>query len=318
MNVKYGFIIVILLLALNPTRAKSQDKQNDLGGIALTAWIPGSVEGLPSYARVNLENKLTQLVLKNGLSSSGNNSRFIISANMVVLTKNVTATVPPRHAYTFDLTFYIGDGFEGKSFSSYSTMVKGVGENTTKAYMNAIRNIQATDPGYQSFIKRGRQGIINYYNSNCERIIREAQTMAKMNQYDEAIWMLTSVPNECKACWNKSYGAIPSIYQQKINNEGRRKLAKAIHVWNANQSWDGAQDAGAILAEINPDADMFDQVFVLAERISKKIVEVDDREWDFHVQKRINLESERIQAYRDVGVAFGSGQPKNITYKSLW
>lgn len=89
-------------------------------------------------------------------------------------------------------------------------------------------------------------------------------------------------------------------------------------MWNANQSWDGANSAGAILATIDPKAACAGEAKALSEKIAKRILEVDKREWDFKYDKEIGLERDRIQAYRDIGVAWGSHQPQNITYKTLW
>jgi len=234
------------------------------------------------------------------------------------MTKDITPSAPPLQAYTLDVTFYIGDGFEGKSFSSYTTTVKGVGENETKAYMAALRNIKTNDPGYQSFIEKGKTKIIDYYNAQCDNIIKEAKISAAMNQFDKAIWKLTSVPDICSDCWNKCMVVLPSIFQQKIDFECKSKLNEASNIWIAGQSWDAAEQAGAILATIDPKAACFNEAKTLSDRIAKRILEIDKREWNFKYDYEIGVTRDMIKAYRDVGVAWGKGQPQNVTYKSLW
>ncbi len=296
----------------------STAKANDGSKLMLAAWVPNQIDNMPEAARKNLENKLTQIVTANGMSGDARNTRFIVSANVVVATKDITPTAPPMHAYTLDVTLYMGDGFEGKSYASYSTTVKGVGENETKAYNAALKNIKTTDPNYKDFIDKGKAKIIDYYNSQCDIIIKEAKVLAAMNKFDEAIWKLTSVPNVCTDCFNKSMIAVAPIFQQKIDFVCKTNVSKATSIWNANPTAEGAAEAGELLSKIDPNAACFKESKALSDKIGKRMLEIDKREWNFKYDSEIGLERDMIKAYRDVGVAYGNGQPQNVTYKSLW
>ncbi|MBI5540093.1 MAG: hypothetical protein HY951_08545 [Bacteroidia bacterium] len=311
-------LLLIFVMSISFSQAQTAGKMSDKGRLALAVWVPDQIENMPVIAKKNLENKLMQIVTANGMGGDAMNSRFIITANVMVTTKDITATAPPMQAYTLDVTLYIGDGFEGKSFSSYTTTCKGVGENETKAYNAALKAIKTSDPNYQSFIEKGKTKIIEYYNAQCDIIIKEAKTLAGQNKFDEAIWKLTAVPDVCTECWNKCMAVVPAIFQQKIDFECKTKLLEANNLWNAGQSWDAAQSAGAILATIDPKSACFNESKALSDKIAKRIKEVDKREWDFKYDKEIGLERDMIKAYRDVGVAYGNGQPQNVTYKSFW
>lgn len=311
-------LMLACLLSLGATQAQNQATSEEKSSIYLGAWVPETIEDMPVAAKKQLENKLKQIITANGISAGSGYPRFIISANVSVLTKDITPTAPPMQAYTLDITYYIGDGYDGKAFSSYAATIKGVGENDTKAYLAALKNIKTSDPAYQSFIDKGKAKIIEYYNTQCDVIIKEAQELAKMNYYDEAIWKLTSVPSACTECWDKAMRAVAPIYQQKIDFECKTKVLEATNIWNANQSWDGAQQAGSILATINPKAACFGEAKALSNSIAKRIQEVDKREWEVTYEKEVGLEKDMIKAYRDVGVAYGNNQPQNVTYKSLW
>ena len=65
------------------------DTKKDENRIMLTAWVPQQIENMPVAARASLENKLTQIVVKNGLGGGAFNTRFIISANITVATKDI-------------------------------------------------------------------------------------------------------------------------------------------------------------------------------------------------------------------------------------
>ncbi|MEI6765831.1 MAG: hypothetical protein WCM76_09335 [Bacteroidota bacterium] len=313
--------IFMLVIALYTGFAQAQGtdgKMSDKGRLALAVWVPEQIEGMPIESRKNLENKLSQIVTANGMGGAAVNTRFIITANVTVQTKDITATAPPMQAYTLDVTMYIGDGFEGKSFSSYTTTCKGVGENEVKAYNAALKNIKTNDPNYQAFLEKGKTKIIEYYNAQCDFIIKGAKTAAGMNNFDEAIWNLTNVPDACSDCWNKCMNAVAPIFQQKIDFECKTKLNEAQNTWNASQSWDAAQAAGAILSTIDPKSSCYGDAKALSDKIGKRILEVDKREWNFKWEQEIGLERDMIKAYRDIGVAYGNGQAKTIIYKTLW
>jgi len=313
------FLIVLALIVYSYSiqAQNSEGKMDDKGRLALTAWVPEQIEGMPEASRQNLENKLKQIITANGMSASPFSSRFIITANVTVVTKDMTATAPPMQAYTLDVTFYVGDGFEGKSFASYTSTIKGVGANETKAYTAALKNIKTNDPGYQAFIEKGKAKIIEYYNSQCDFIIKEAKTLATQNKFEEAIWKLTSVPDVCADCYNKCMDAVAHIYKQQIDRDCKLKLTEANNLWAANQTVDAANQVGAIVSTIEPEAACFGEVKALSNKIAARVKELDAREWNYTLKEQAQ-ESERIKAYRDIGVAYGNGQPQNVTYKSLW
>jgi hypothetical protein len=313
-KIRYLSVLALLLCQFS-LQAQTMD---DKGRIRLGVWVPESVEGLTPIIASNLENKLIQIAADNGLIVIGSNSRFIITGNISTMSKDITPTAPPMHSYTLNLVLYIGDGIDGTAFSSYSTTLKGVGETPEKAYLAAIKNLKTKNPAYQTFIDQGKSKIIAYYNAQCDYIIKGAQVLASTNQFDEALWNLAMIPDVCPECWKKAQDAALPIFKTKINFECRVKMNEATNIWNAGQSWDAANRAGAILSTIDPNSDCYKDIPILAEKIQKRIKEVDQREWNFIWEREINLTRDWIKAWRDVGVAWGLGQPRTIIYKSLW
>jgi hypothetical protein len=313
-------ILSLMLIAyLGADAQNNKGKSDDLARIALNTYIPDQVEGLTPGARNSLENKLSQIATTNGMGGSVFNPRFIITSNVVVLTKDITPTAPPMQAYTLEITLYIGDGIEGTLFASYSVTLKGVGENETKAYMAALKNLKTNDPQYQTFIDKGKTKIIEYYNSRCDFIIKEAQSLASQSQYDAAIYKLTTVPEVCADCFNKCMDAVAPIFQQKIDKDCLVRLAAANNIWSANQDVNSANSAGEVLAFIDPQAACYKDAQALTEKMAKRVLEIDKREWNFKLkvqQDEVDLSKAAISAARDVGVAYGNGQPQSVVYNT--
>jgi hypothetical protein len=217
-----------------------------------------------------------------------------------------------------DITFYIGDGIEGNVFSSYNTSVTGTGPSETKAFSDALRNVKTDHPEYQSFVVQGKAKIINYFNTQCDLIIKEAKTLAGMQKYDEALWKLSIVPSACTDCWNKCLDAAEPIFRQKIDRECSSLIMEATNIWNSGRNFEAAQLAASAMSKINPASRCSDEAIALSEQIGKRIKEIDQRTWDFKYDKEITLRQDIIKAQRDIGVAYGEHQPQNITYKTFW
>lgn len=302
-------IFAILLMAAGCTVALAQNeegKMDDLGRIALAPVILEESSIPPAAGNVVL-NKLTQMVTQNGLASDTYDPRFIITANMVELSHDVTATAPPMQALVLSPTLYIGDASTGTLFATLNLgQVKGAGTNETKAYMQAVRMIKTNSPEVQRFIEKGKTRIIEWYNTQIDFIISEANALAGQDKYDEAIGLLFTVPTVCKDAYDKAMRAAEQIFQQKIDIEGAQLLNMATHVWNANQHWAGANEAATYLSQIHPLSSAMPGAMALSETIAKRVRELDKREWDFEMKKfdaSVSIEKEKIRAMGEIGKA---------------
>lgn len=305
-----------LLIFLNIQSQNKLGSSDDAARIALAAYVPEQIDGLTPAAQSNLLNKLNQIASKNGMGASVLNNRFIITANVVVQTKDITPTAPPMHAYTLDITLYIGDGIDGTLFSNTTVSLKGVGETETKAYFNALKNLKVDDAKYQNFIDIGKKRIVEYYNSKCDFILKTAQTAASQNNFDDAIYQLTQVPDVCKECYEKCMNAVAPLVQKQLDRDCALKLNQVTTLWNANMDVYTANKASEILSTIDPQANCFKDVKSLSAKIEARVKELDNREWKMALkvqQDEIDIKKATIKAARDIGVAYGNNQPKTIT-----
>lgn len=290
---------------------------DDLGRIALVPVIVDNAT-IPPYASALVKNKLIQAVTQSGLGGSSFDQRFIITANIVEVSKEITPTAPPMVALGLSATLYIGDVATGNLFSSYPlSMVNGVGTNETKAYMSAIKAINMQTPEVKNFIEKGKTRIIEYYNSQIDFIIADAMALTNQEKFDDAISILFTVPEVCKEAYIKAMDAVADVYQRKIDKEGAVLLNTARQVWNADQSYSGADEAASYLSKVHPLSSSFTGACELSDNIAKRIKEIDTREWNFHMkqyddgQKVLNKQIDNahaekmsmISAAKEVGIA---------------
>jgi hypothetical protein len=314
-------ISILFLFAIVVVEAQNQSNASTTSLIELSTYIPEQTEGLTDIAQNNLENKLSQIVTANGMGVSSSSSRFIITANIVVLSKNITPTAPPMHAYTLGVNLYIGDGMEGILFATNSVTLKGVGENETKAYMAAIKTLKVNDPQYQVFIAKAKTKIVDHYNRKCDFIIKEAKTLASQSQYDAALFKLSTIPEACKVCYDKSAPIARTIFKQSIDNDCKVKLAQAKNSWNASQNEYGATAAGEYLIEIDPKASCYGEAKAFTNKIAAKILADDKREWNFKMkvyQDEVTAERAALKAEREIALAYAKSESVNYTIVGWW
>lgn len=273
-------------------------------------------QNIPESVNTYIENKLNQVVSQYGLGSADYYDRFILTASIVPVTKDVVAGPPAQIAENVDVTFYIVDNVDRKIFSSTTVSTKAVDVSEEKLLNKAIRSIKVNTPQIQNFVNKGKTQIINYYNSQADRIISNAKLLAKQRNYEAAFFELSMIPEACGAAYDRAIAAAAVIYQEYVDYIGEINLAKAKAAWAAQQNMFGAAEAGEYLSKILPDAKCYGRAEDLYKEIKAKVLD----DWHFEMsvyRDGVSLEKARIEAWKEVGVAYGRNQ-KADTYNITW
>jgi hypothetical protein len=313
---KKRVILFATIIAMMMVVVELQAQKNDPSAIVLSVIVPEGIDGFPDVAKNVLSNKIKQVATANGVSAAEGFGRFFITAIPSLMTKDIVPGPPQQIAQNMEVTFYVADYFDQKIFASTSISCKGVGTNENKAYVDAIKNLNVNSPKLKDFVELGKQKIIDYYVAQCENIIKKAKSLAGQKGYEEAIYLLTSIPEAVPGCYDKALAETQIIYQQYIDHLCNVNLAHAKSAWAAEQNSEGAYNAGQYLNYIYPDAKCYGEAQLLYKEIKGKVLD----DWKFVMkmyQDQVDLESQRIKAWRDVGVAFGENQ-KPTTYNLLW
>tara|TARA_Y100000991_G_scaffold12145_1_gene8388 strand:+ start:485 stop:1615 length:1131 start_codon:yes stop_codon:yes gene_type:complete len=374
LNLKTILILVVLLSFSFATSQNDYGKSDDDARIVLNTFIPDNIlENTPS-ARKLFITKLSQIASRNGLggSESNTNNRFIISGDLNILTKDVLPTAPPKYAVTIETSLAVGDGIDGKSFASEYIEFKGVGVSEDKAFIAAIRKINPRHKMVKELLENGKQKIIEYYNTQCDFISKEATTLSDSRNFDEAVYVLSQVPKVTKACYDSSMDLAVEITKKKFEFECQTKISEA-RALISNGDYSGAsallgfytqdmdcysdvaallkeintglcskflgeaqghwanrdsRSAAQALANINASSPCYEESLTISKEISGYLDEKEQREWDLNYEKykdelaiknrNLDNEAARINAVRDIGVAYGQNQPKNVTYRSIY
>jgi len=253
-------ISTIICINLGVSAQNNLGKTDDVGRISICPVV-GYIPDMPASAERTLLNKMGQITSKNGMASAGN--RFIMYPHVSIVTQDITATAPPMHAYNLDVTLYIADNITQSIFSSATISLKGVGKNPTKAYMSALKALNYKRPEVKTFIQEGKDKIVEYYNSKCDFILKDAESLAGRKEFDAAIYTTTSIPDICKDCYMKAQDVAVSIFKQKMENECMQNIADA-RTAKAKNNYDLA---ASYLSGILPDVSCYSDAQALLKEI---------------------------------------------------
>ena len=293
-------VFVILNIIAGVT---AQAKLDDFGRIILNTYLPDNI-AIPSEAKSLLTNKLSQIASNNGMGGSQVNPRFIITANVNVGTKDIIAGPPQLIAQNLDVTLYVGDAVTNTIFSNTTITMKGVGTNENKAFIEAFKTMNPKNKDVVAFLEEGKTKIISYYSTNCDFIIKEAQTLVKQQKYDEAIYQLSLVPDVCQDCYFKCLDTLGSIYQKKIDADCKIKLNEAKSIWAEAQNPIGAEKTGDILSTINPMASCQSTVSAFIKSIDAKLKADEKARWEFKMKQyadKIASHEEQVRIAEEKG-----------------
>jgi hypothetical protein len=303
-------ISFILIQVLFFASSFAQNQSTDTQRLAITTIVHNDANELSAEVVSNLESRLSSVLVKNGFEGGRSNSRFVLLVKPLILNKDIVASAPPMVSLNLEFLLIIGNGIDGEKFNTISLKAKGAGINETKAYLNAINSIKPDSPDIQKFLADGKNSIVAYYNNKCDFTLKEAESLVNTQQYEQAIALLLNVPDVSKNCYEKSLNLLPAVYKKYIDNKCQLDLANAKNVWNTNQNYEGAEKIAKILEKSDPSGKCYQEILKFTSEVSKKIAEVDKREWNFVS----TYEKDKLKAYRDIGVAYGNNQPKTMNY----
>jgi hypothetical protein len=260
---KFIVIITVLFFTSSTYAQNALNKTDDAGRIVLNTYIPEDGNIKPAAFKI-FETRLNAITSANGLGGSGMFQRFVISGKVNELSKNIVVGPPDQIVLELEVSFVIADAIDGTVFSTESLTFQSIGDNETKAYIDALKKIKPSDKKIQAFIELGKNKIIEYYNSKCDFILKQATTLANQKEYDNALYNLAEVPEVCKSCYDKSMDLSVKIYNDKMENECQKNISLANSLIATDQ-WD---EAAKNLSFYTPDMKCYAEIKVLLAKIA--------------------------------------------------
>lgn len=284
-------------------------------GVPMTVHIDSETSSLPEATATMLATRAKAAITNSGMGATEDMTQFYMTAKAIILDKHIVPGAPTKYFNTSEISFFIVDAFAGKEFNSMALEAKGVGNSEQQAYSNSIRDFKSTNGKLAAFLKDSNRKILAYYDSQYRNIIANANALALNHQYEEALFRLACIPEAC-AGYQESVNAALAIYRDYLDYKSYRALAKARTIWNAGQNSEAAAKAGEYLAEVDPNSKYYSEAVALNAEINARIKS--DIDYSRSLDERAHKERmAAIDAWRQVGVAYGNGQKSNY-FKSTF
>lgn len=271
---------------------------------------------VPDAASNVLYQALNRIATDNGLTTEASTTPFVLTAHCDVLDKSNLPGPPIQTVYNLAVTLYMADTYTQKKFATAYITLNGVGTGEVKSYINAFRRISSSNSEVTNLINRGKKNMMNYYDTQYSNIIKEAKRLESLQNYEEALAMVLSIPVCSKGGDEASKYGI-QLYTKYLDRMNLFLLNKARALWAAGQNQQTAYDVCAMLAQIDPDAACYADAAKLMKEVKTQVRSDIDFEMREKYHDQIQLEKDRISAARAVGVAFGNGQ-KPTTTNLMW
>ena len=320
-NILIIVLVGLLLTFPKTTTAQSSVEDNISIGILLIE------NKLPHEAIALLETKLRQAFSLNGIADLKYAERFVLTAKVNTISKDIIPTTPTRISCKLDVCMMIGDIIENKIYESFNVQVSGIGTNETKAYIKAFERIKVNSNDIQNILSNAKIEIVNFYTNNCKNIIENSKMLANLQQYDEAISQLIAIPNICNECYRQGLNEAVIIYKQKIEYESNNSLEHAKNEWAKNPNKQGAINAIKYIEQININSSAYSKIQLLRDKITQKLKEDEKKEWEFKIkqyEEECALRKKKqednhilwlsiVDACKSIGTAWFSNRSQSVT-----
>ncbi|MDD3528166.1 MAG: hypothetical protein PHX39_14570 [Bacteroidales bacterium] len=186
-------------------------KSDDHARIAIAPVIPEAWMKMPQGAQEMLLGKMRQMIGLNGLSALDDAPLFVMNPELMIISSDVTPTTPAMYTYNMELVLNVADRYSGNVYATATQALKGAGNTETAAYNSAFKQIDPRSGKYKVMLEKGKEAIIEYYNTQCDLVISRANSLAAQKKYANALALLNSVPPVCRECFDNANEAAAII-----------------------------------------------------------------------------------------------------------
>ena len=288
------FLLNVLLLLIFGINAQ-ETIQSRIG----FSYTPGNYppEITENLAR-SLENKVNQIISRSCAGASiASSAAFAIRPEVVISSQDVVST-GMRGVYVSrgELTLYAVGLLDNNTYASVRIPVEGSASNNAQAALNQmILRVNISDVRIARFIQTAQQKIEEFFAKNTPILIQKADALAKKSQYDEAVAVLSLIPESVDS-YTTVAARISEYYTAQIDLEATAQL----HEVDVLLAQDKKTEALDILAEINPLSTLFLQaqakinsVYQEAVEARKAVKEQQEMERNERLLQKAQVEKER-------------------------
>ena len=259
-----------------------------------------------------LESKITTIASKEGSGGSGMSEYGLVCIPRISIVRDeqIDAGLSKTNVITLECTFSITHMLDGTVLASIEKRIAGTGSNRNKAVDNAINKVNTSDTVLIKLFSSAREKYKTMYITKCEGIIKKAEVKKTGRQYEEALALLISVPQEAQPCFDKAMKAMQSVYTALSDQQCKQHLLSA-RTYISNQNYeDGLNE----LSLIDPMSTCYKEALSISKEVESKITTEQNKEWQEKQQIRkdnVELQKMRIEAVKEIVVSYYKSKQAN-------
>ena len=271
-------------------------------------------------ANVNLlTHKLQHIVARDGFGGQ----ELAYLCLLAYVSQNQKEVIPghrPLVVMNSELHLTLCNVKSGEQFGSASINLTGTGNSEAQAFQKSFARISRQNPEINGFMQASRKKIFEYYDKHIPSIVRQANLLTMRGEYEEALFMLSSVPPCCNN-YEPVEEALTNIWETYINRECEEQLAKATAIWRSQKTKEAAIEAAAYIGAIKRESKCAPQADELLSEIESKLdadyarqLALEDEQREFtkeQIREEMNLKKEelnirkqQVDAIRNVALSF--------------
>lgn len=285
------------VVTMRPASRKVDSVLAFVGQVKLNIMLP---EGLPANSKNVLHNKMVAMTSINGVGSVDASPILCVIPTFAEMNHDITATIPAKHKIKYDFNVWVANLETGEVFASAQQELLGFGDSEELALGNALSAISPNDNKWQEMLKTAQDRIIEFYNANGDRLIKEAQGYQAVNDYSKALLILNNIPMACGDVYDRALEAKNDVLDQLFQNDAEMLISKMKSCLASPRDDENgfSHEFLAAYAMVPPnskakaEADAVYAEYVKSlDDIDKKNMEKQQREWEAE-QKRLDREAE--------------------------
>lgn len=307
---------IILLLSIVFYEKFAYSQKDDFGKITISTIMPENVDGLNQSNLSKLETKITQILTNSGIGATGYNYNFVIYPVFEIYeSKPIEGGMENLLLINCQLNLFIKNLNNNMIFASINKPLKSIGKDKQSALTSAISKINIKDSDFQTFIETGKAKIVAYYESTCQDIISKSESLVKKQDYEQALGLLMTVPEEV-SCYSKVQEKSIEAYKAYQNQKCIVQLQDA-KTQLASNNYNSALN---ILSQIDPSSKCFKESETLINNAAAKVDAEERKQWDLKMKvynDNVELEKHRITAVKEIAAAYYKSKPTTVNYTYL-
>jgi hypothetical protein len=309
---KFQLLLFFISFIITTNGFSSEDD-----GIPIHYVAPEPTDLLNENSIRILKSRTISFLTTNGISGDGGYSDIVVYPVINLISENEIEATKNLKLYTLEIQLVMKEVNNNKIYGTTSVIIKGDGYDKLKATQNAIVKLSFNNASGKQFIDDSKGKVIKYYQENCERFLKEAETLSRSGIYNQAISICYSVPKSVD-CYQKALNLSLKCYNYLQETNCKKTLIKAEGYITSRDY----QSAIRTLGTIDPRTSCYENAKNKLKEIDSKLSAIEESERKrIEEEKRLayekyqnnqKLERYRIDAVRDIAIEYYRNKPKTV------